>query len=1056
MTLENPGDQTNAIGDSVYVTTGGSDANGAPLTFSASNLPPGLSIDPSSGDITGTIANTATDGVPYAVTVSATDGTNSGSQTFNWTVTHVYVVNPGDQQNADGDAVLLPITAGENDGTPVTISAAGLPPGLSVNAAGAIVGTIANTAEMNSPYSVTVSATDGTYSDSQTFQWTVTHLLVANPGDQTNYDGDVVSLPITVSDNFGDALTYSATGLPSGLSINSATGVISGTIAATADLDGPYSTTVSASGGGASSSQAFAWNVSNPVSVYSPGDQFNAVGDNVYVTTGGSDANGAPLTFSASNLPPGLSIDPDSGDVTGTIANPAADGVPYAVTVSATDGVNTASTTFNWTVTHVFVVNPGDQQNADGDNVILPINAGENDGTPVTVTAVGLPPGLSVNSADNIVGTISNSADTNSPYTVTLTATDGTYSNSATFQWTVSRLTLVNPGDQTNNDGDPVDLPISVTDNLGDAVTFGAAGLPGGLSIDAATGTITGTIAPAADAGGPYSVTVMATGGGASASQTFTWNVNNPITIEPVDDQTNALGDAVTLPISATTATGDALTYSVTGLPDGLSINANSGVISGTISSMADTTAPYNVTVTVNDGSISASEYFDWTVSYLTLTNPGDQTNASGDTVSLVLTASDNMGDTLSYTATGLPPGLSINSSTGLISGVIALDADADGPYTTTVSVTGGDGATSQTFNWNVSRIVITDPGDQNSKPTTTPWACRSGVTDNNSDTLTLQAATGLPPGLSINPTTGLITGTIASTADLNSPYVVTVSASDASGHGASDTFFWSVTQLTLTNPGDQLNADGDTVTLALTADGPAGVPLTYSQIGLPPDLNFNTATGVISGVFGMTADANGPYTVTVTAADGMGASASQTFIWNIDQLILDNPGDQTYAEGQAMILPIIADDNDGTALTYTVTGLPDGLSLGGASASVNAAAGSNQNQATIGGTVLASDVAMAYNVVLSATDGLGRTATVAFLITIESYTVTFWGTKVTTGYLKNANGTAVNLPTPPEAIASVSDPQQTTVHPFRGYRTRRRGFWLGQILRTRVLPLAA
>jgi hypothetical protein len=118
--------------------------------------------------------------------------------------------------------------------------------------------------------------------------------------------------------------------------------------------------------------------------------------------------------------------------------------------VYPTDGANTASQTFNWTVTHVFVVNPGDQQNADGDSVILPINAGENDGTPVTYSAVGLPPGLSINSAGNIVGTISSTADVGSPYSVTVSATDGTYSDSQTFNWTVSRLQVTSPGYQTN------------------------------------------------------------------------------------------------------------------------------------------------------------------------------------------------------------------------------------------------------------------------------------------------------------------------------------------------------------------------------------------------------------------------------------------------------------------------------------------------------------------------------------------------------------------------------------------------------------------------------
>jgi hypothetical protein len=55
-----------------------------------------------------------------------------------------------------------------------------------------------------------------------------------------------------------------------------------------------------------------------------------------------------------------------------------------------------------------------------------------------------------------------------------------------------------------------------------------------------------------------------------------------------------------------------------------------------------------------------------------TVTNPGNQSNAQGDAVALSITASDPAGP-LSYTATGLPPGLTINNSTGVIYGTISL-----------------------------------------------------------------------------------------------------------------------------------------------------------------------------------------------------------------------------------------------------------------------------------------------------------------------------------------------------------------------------------------------
>ena len=56
------------------------DADG--LTYSASGLPTGLSINSGTGLISGTIGNQAADGSPYTVTVSASDGHNTGIYTY--------------------------------------------------------------------------------------------------------------------------------------------------------------------------------------------------------------------------------------------------------------------------------------------------------------------------------------------------------------------------------------------------------------------------------------------------------------------------------------------------------------------------------------------------------------------------------------------------------------------------------------------------------------------------------------------------------------------------------------------------------------------------------------------------------------------------------------------------------------------------------------------------------------------------------------------------------------------------------------------------------------
>jgi hypothetical protein len=86
---------------------------------------------------------------------------------------------------------------------------------------------------------------------------------VTSPGSQTSTAGTAASLRIQATDSgSGQTLTYSATSLPAGLSINSSTGLISGT----PTTAGNSSVTVTAKDGtGASGSATFTWTVSNPV-----------------------------------------------------------------------------------------------------------------------------------------------------------------------------------------------------------------------------------------------------------------------------------------------------------------------------------------------------------------------------------------------------------------------------------------------------------------------------------------------------------------------------------------------------------------------------------------------------------------------------------------------------------------------------------------------------------------------------------------------------------------------------------------------------------------------
>lgn len=189
--VSGPGAQSVVEGEMIRLQIVSADPNDDPLTYSALNLPPGLSVDPATGVVSGTIDPGAAAGSPYASTLRASDGTLTGSRNARWTVatsgpfnTAPTVTNPSDQTGVEGQAVSLPIAATDPDaGNVLMYSATGLPPGLWLDCvSGVISGTIAPGAASGGPYAVRVTVSDqvvpGAPSfhskwETTTFAWTV-------------------------------------------------------------------------------------------------------------------------------------------------------------------------------------------------------------------------------------------------------------------------------------------------------------------------------------------------------------------------------------------------------------------------------------------------------------------------------------------------------------------------------------------------------------------------------------------------------------------------------------------------------------------------------------------------------------------------------------------------------------------------------------------------------------------------------------------------------------------------------------------------------------------
>lgn len=566
------------------------------------------------------------------------------------------------------------------------------------------------------------------------------------------------------------------------------------------------------------------------------------------------------------------------------------------------------------------------------------------------------------------------------------------------------------------------------------------------FTIDPNSGAISFVAAPnfeaplSAATSNVYTVNVTATdGAGNATTQAVTITVTDVNEMPTVTSGTaaNFLENATGTVYTATATdpdTGAVLTYALGGADAALfNINATSGAV--TFKAAPNFEAPadagannvYDITVTASDGTnTTAAKAVAITVTNVnempTITSAATASFAENGTGTVyTATATDqDTGTTLTYALGGTDAArFNINGATGAVTFAaspnfeIPNDAGANNVYNITVTASDGTNTTAA----QAVAITVTDVNEaptvvtQNAPASLTLPVNQVITTNNNvsamfadvdANTTWTYSATGLPAGVTLNPTTGLITGTPTTTVTA-APVVITASDGALSvSHSMTVSVVTAPVISSIASSVAQAN-NGDALTFTATfseAVAVTGAPtLTLDVGGTPMTATYSGGTGTNALTFTATTPATGTdSTVTVTAitlgggATVIGNTTGQPLVTAtvgqvVPSFVVDNTAPTfssaataNAAENQTAAYTAAATDNV-SAVTYSLTGGAD-MALFNINANSGAVTFKNAPNFEVKGDNGANNV---YDITVTATDALGNAANKAVAITVTN-----------------------------------------------------------------------
>ena len=616
-------------------------------------------------------------------------------------------------------------SATDPNSNPLTYSKlSGGPTWLSVASNGSLSGTPAPTDAGLNRWTVQVSSTGGS-------ETAILLINVVAPGPNPPSALSYPSLPVYTkgtaitnvipTSSGGSVLRYVASPrLPKGLYLNSTTGSISGTpseVSATAT----YTITATNTDGATTANVVITVNDISPSTLSYSANPANYTRGTAITANTPSSSGGVVLSYAVSpTLPAGLALNASTGIISGT-PSAASSTTLYTVTATNTGGSTTAQVSIAvdslGPVALAYSSNPAIYTK----DVAIANNTPSNSGGAVVSYSVSpaLPAGLTLNTAAGIISGTPTVITPSANYIVTATNANGsttasltitvndappsamTYSNNPAVYTVGTALTNTTRSTPTSSGGAVVSYSITPA-------------LPAGLSLNPTTTSTTfGASRGTPSAASPTTVyTVTATNTGGSTTATLTITVNAVVTTAPTNltyssnPATYTVGAVITNN-TPTSGGGAVASYAVSpALPVGLTLDTTTGFISGTPTVLAPT-ATYSVTATNSFGSTSASVSI--TVNGIApsalvySTNPATYNKNTAITQN---TPSSGGGAVASYAVSPtLPTGLTLNTSTGVISGTPTAVVPT---ATYTVTATNSFGATSASVSITVSDTIFT------------------------------------------------------------------------------------------------------------------------------------------------------------------------------------------------------------------------------------------------------------------------------------------------------------------------------------------------------------